>query len=115
MTSNDASSRGEPDSTDDLCIGPAKPAAYTKVGYVAPMHLRAWKDCYAKFVDERYLNTSASLIRDEYKKLQKKGYTMWLAEWKEIPVGVAIFGPDPEDPSLGRIEVTVCRACVAAS
>jgi hypothetical protein len=68
MTSDEDNSHAEPGSAVDVV--PAPPQAYTSIGYVAPMHLRAWKHCYSKFIDEKYLNTTASLIRDEYKKLK---------------------------------------------
>jgi ribosomal protein S18 acetylase RimI-like enzyme len=106
VTSNDDDADAAPTSAGGLWIGPTEEAAYTQVTYVAPMHLQAWKDCYAKFVPEVRNNNSINAFGflDKYKELKTKGYKMWLAKLAGAPIAVAIFGPDPKDPNRGRIE-----------
>lgn len=85
------------------------PAELDNVMFVAPMHMRAWKDCYGKFVPHQYLTHAdnrynAYAFQLRHQELINEGFTMWLAKSGQQPVGLAIFGPDPEDESRGKID-----------
>ena len=71
--------------------------------------MRSWKDCYAKFVPEEYLNKDNRYNAFDFRRahlnlIDEKGYEMWLAKSAGTPVGVAIFGSDLEDHGRGKIQ-----------
>lgn len=85
---------------DDLVFERAKPAEYNDVTYVASVHMRSWKNCYGKFIPEEHLNKdnryNAFDFGDAYREItDNNGYEMRLAKSNNVPVDVAIFGPDP--------------------
>ncbi|WP_082980851.1 GNAT family N-acetyltransferase [Mycolicibacter heraklionensis] len=82
------------------------PGELENVTFVAPMHMRAWKDCYGKFVPHQHLTSqyNAYAFQLGHQELIREGFTMWLAKSGQQPVGLAIFGPDPKDESRGKID-----------
>jgi GNAT superfamily N-acetyltransferase len=86
-------------------IKPAKRAEYDEATDVSRMHLRAYKDCYGRFVSRQSIDqVTEEVIVTEYRRLRSEGYEMWVARLAGVPVGVAIFGADPSDNSRDRIE-----------
>jgi ribosomal protein S18 acetylase RimI-like enzyme len=106
MTSNDDDADAAP-ASGDLWIGPADEAEWDDVTYVAPMHLRAWKHCYAKFVVPNYhldQYDEVGFVVAYHNLIDEVGYTMWLAKRAGVPIALAIFGRDPDDHGRGWID-----------
>jgi GNAT superfamily N-acetyltransferase len=74
---------------------------------VAQMHYRAWRQSYSGILASVLLDLFDDPLHwadNVYpEKLSRPGWTMWLAEAGDAPVGVSIIGPEPDRPD--RLEI----------
>lgn len=93
-----------PNGMGDIVIREATPADFSDV---AAMHYPVWRDSWAGVLPANVLDVLTSPQRWAVllypRDLNRPGWSMWLAEAGGTPLGMTIFGPDPEDPE--RVEL----------
>ena len=91
--------------SSDIRIREATPDDYA---VVAEMHYPVWRSSWAGILMPPLLDIlgpAKRWVADVYPQtLSRRGWSMWIAECGGRPLGVAIFGPDPDDPEALQID-----------
>lgn len=91
--------------SSDIRIREAAPEDYAAV---ADMHYPVWRRSWAGILTPPLLDIlgpAQRWVADVYPQtLSRRGWSMWIAERGGRPLGVAIFGPDPDDPDALQID-----------
>lgn len=89
----------------DIRIRQATPDDFADV---AEMHYPVWRRSWAGILSAPLLDIlgpAKRWVADVYPEtLDRRGWSMWIAESGDRTLGVAIFGPDPDDPSALQID-----------
>ncbi|WP_454561008.1 N-acetyltransferase family protein [Mycobacterium haemophilum] len=89
---------------DGIHIRQAEPADYDSV---EKMHYPSWRQSYAGILAPHVLDMFGrqNWSDDEYiHRLDRPGWSMWLAEADGQLIGMSIFGPEPENPDHLEID-----------
>jgi GNAT superfamily N-acetyltransferase len=91
--------------SSDIRIREATPDDYPGV---ADMHYPVWRRSWAGILIPSLLDIlgpAKRWVADVYPQtLSRPGWSMWIAERGGRPLGVAIFGPDADDPAALQID-----------